>query len=664
MEKSAAKKRIIKLSQQIDDLRYQYHVLDQPAVDDSVYDSLTQELKELEQQYPDLKSAISPIDRIGGEPLDKFVKIEHQARQWSMQDAFSWQEVQEWEEKIQRILDKENINQKLDYLVELKIDGLKIILTYQRGILMQGATRGDGQIGENVTAQLKTIQSIPLQLSEPLNIVVVGEAWLNKKYLEKINQERVAERQEPFANSRNAAAGSIRQLDPKVTAKRRLDSYIYGIDFLDNQAIKTQEEQLKFLAQHGFRVNQHYQYCHDLKGVQKIYQQWDNKRNKQDYGIDGLVIKVNDLKLQKVLGYTGKAPRWALAYKFAPEKVTTIVEDIIVQVGRTGALTPVARLKPVSIAGSIVSRATLHNADEIERLDVRLGDTVVIQKAGDIIPDVVEVLKKLRTGREKKFMMPKHCPICGSVVVQHDGEVSQYCSNEKCFAIEMESIIHFVSRPAFNIEGLGPKIIEQLLNESLIKDAAGLWELTVGDLEPLERFAEKSASNLVVALAAAKEIALPNFIYALGIRHVGQETAIALADHFGSFENIQKAQFDELLAVNDIGDKVAQSLLMWLKEKKGFINKLFDLGIKIESYQSNRTGRLAGQSFVITGSLASFSRQQAQQKIRSLGGKISAAVSKETSYLVVGEEPGSKYQKAQKLGVTILSEGDFLKLIE
>ncbi|PJC02059.1 MAG: hypothetical protein CO073_01450, partial [Candidatus Komeilibacteria bacterium CG_4_9_14_0_8_um_filter_36_9] len=433
---------------------------------------------------------------------------------------------------------------------------------------------------------------------------------------------------------------------------------------LDNQAIKTQEDQLQFLAQHGFQVNQHYQYCHNLKEVQKIYQQWDNKRNKQDYGIDGLVIKVNDLKLQKVLGYTGKAPRWALAYKFAPEKVTTIVEDIIVQVGRTGALTPVARLKPVSIAGSIVSRATLHNADEIERLDVRLGDTVVIQKAGDIIPDVVEVLTKLRTGKEKKFSLPTKCPICSSVIVQHDGEVNHYCSNDKCFAIEMENIIHFVSRPAFNIEGLGPKIIEQLLNESLIKDAADLWELTVGDLAPLERFAEKSASNLVIALAAAKEIALPNFIYALGIRHVGQETAIALADHFGSFENIQKAQLDELLTVNDIGDKVAQSLLTWLIEKQGFINKLFGLGIKIKPYQSNRTGQLAGQSFVITGSLTSFSREQAQQKIRSLGGKISAAVSKETSYLVVGEEPGSKYQKAQKLGVTILSEADFLKLIE
>lgn len=666
MNKSAAKKRIDRLIKQIDDLRYQYHVLDQPEIDDDVYDSLTRELRQLETKYPQYKSSISPTQRIGGEPLDKFNKVKHAKRQWSLQDAFDWQEMQDWEDRIKRVLDKQGIKAKLDYSCEVKIDGLKIILTYKKGIFIQAATRGDGQVGENVTAQLKTIQSIPLKLNKAIDVIVVGEAWLNKKRLAIINKQRVKNGLSVFANSRNAAAGSIRQLDPKVTAMRRLDSYIYGIDVINEELSKTQINDLKLLTNLGFKVNQDYKHCKNLSEVKNIYKKWDKKRNKQDYGIDGLVIKVNSQRIQDILGYTGKAPRWAIAYKFAPEKVTTQVLDIKVQVGRVGTLTPVAILKPVPVAGSTVSRATLHNQDEINRLDVRIGDTVVIQKAGDIIPDVMKVLPDLRTGKAKKFKMPKHCLICGSKVVQPDGEVNHYCSNKNCFAIIKEEIVHFVSKPAFNIEGLGPKIIEQLINEGLINDASDLFSLEGGDLKPLARFADKSASNLITSIKQSKQIDLPNFIYGLGIRHVGAVTSIALANHFNNLENLQKADLDRLIIVEDVGDKVAESTCSWFssKDNQSFLNRLFKLGVVINKYKAPTSGKLAGQIFVLTGSLLSLSRQQATEKIRHLGGKVSSSVSKTVNFVVVGKAPGSKYDKAKKLGVSIINEQQFLKMIK
>jgi DNA ligase (NAD+) len=760
-DKNEAKIRIEKLRREIDRFRYEYHVLDRPDITDEVYDSLMRELRQLEEKYPNLKSGDSPSQRIGGKPLEKFEKIRHKHRQWSLNDAFSFEELKKWEEKLLRILLKRNSNiqypisnkiinpkfkkipdtkyqiqnTKLEYCAEIKIDGLKIILSYKKGLLVQAATRGDGVIGENVTEQVKTIQSVPLKLTEPADIVVVGEAWMKKSDLEKTNKTREKEGLPPFANSRNAAAGSIRQLDPKITAKRRLDSYIYDIEEIkfpiksqNPKSIipKTQVEDLQILQKLGFKVNENYKLCRSLEEIQKLYESWEHKRNKQEYGIDGVVVKINSNELQKALGYTGKAPRWAVAYKFIPEKVTTVVEDIKVQVGRTGALTPVAHLHTVLVAGSMVSRATLHNEDEIKRLDVRIGDTVVIHKAGDVIPEVVEVLKNLRTGKEKKFHMPTRCPICGGPVKKEiiksaiksskvrpfpsatsssgipqgrTFSAAHYCQNKKCFAVEKENIIHFVSRKGFDIEGLGEKIVEQLMNEGIISNAADIFELKAGDLEPLERFAEKSADNLVKAIEKAKKIEFPKFLYALGIRHVGEETAILIAKAINTefqighttpftkgksllnfkfqikskirnlndiIEYFPKIAKEEWESIKGIGTKSAESLAKWFNNKENLklLEKMKDLGVDV-TIPKFKTSNLKFQnlSFVLTGELESMSRDEAKEKIRALGGDISSSVSKNTDYVVVGKTPGSKYDKARELGVRTIDEKEFINMI-
>ncbi|MCK9578939.1 MAG: NAD-dependent DNA ligase LigA [Methanoregula sp.] len=699
MDKTQIKKRVEKLRKQINEMRYQYHVLDKPDMDDAVYDSLTRELRGLENKFPELKSKVSPTERIGGIALKKFAKIKHQVRQWSLQDAFDFTEVKDWEEKIKRILNKEKITDKstsakatadkLDYSCEIKIDGLKIILTYVNGELTQAATRGDGVIGENVTAQIKTIQSVPLQLTslptsllskeggaKKIDATVIGEAWLNKEHLAKINIERKKSGEPEFANSRNAAAGSIRQLDPKITAERRLDSFVYDLDAINGKFPPTQIAELKLLENLGFKINKEYQYCKNLDEVQAMYNEWKDKRNKQNYGIDGLVIKVNSKKIQDILGYTGKAPRWALAYKFAPEKAITVVEDITVQVGRTGALTPVAHLRPVSVAGTTVSRATLHNEDEIARLGIKIGDTVVIHKAGDIIPEVVEVLKKMRTGKERKFNMPGKCPICGSTVERRAGEAATYCTNKKCFAQELERIIHFVSKKGMNIEGLGDKIVEQLLNEGLIKDAADIYYLTAGDLEPLERFAEKKTNNILVSIEHSRNAELAKLLYALGIRHVGEETAILISQksikskvHKVSdliFE-MQKVNLEELQGIEGIGEIVGQSIYEWFRDKNNieFLKRLEDGGIIIAKHITHNAERkLSNKVFVLTGTLSKLTRDEAKDKIRELGGDVSSSVSKNTDYVVAGEEPGSKYDKAKELGVKIIGEEEFVKLLK
>jgi DNA ligase (NAD+) len=690
------KQRTEKLRKEIDKFRYEYHVLDRPDVSDEIYDSLTRELRGLEEKYPDLKSPDSPSQRIGGQPLEKFEKVKHSHRQWSLDDAFSFEEVQKWEDKIIRLLEKHGARytehgiKKLEYCAEIKIDGLKIILTYEKGLLIRAATRGDGVIGENVTEQIKTIQSVPLRLEQPIDITVVGEAWMRGSDLERINKERKKEGLPPFANSRNAAAGSIRQLDPKITAKRKLDSYIYEIEEvhgagkMENGA---QIEKLKLLEKLGFKINKNYKLCRNLEDVKKLYESWEHKRNKQEYGIDGIVIKINSNELQKELGYTGKSPRWAVAYKFVAEKVTTIVEDIKVQVGRTGALTPVAHLRPVKVAGSIVSRATLHNEDEIKRLDVRIGDTVVIHKAGDVIPEVVEVLKNLRTGKEKKFHMPIKCPICGGGVEREiikagkKGEESaaHYCQNKKCFAIEKENIIHFVSRKGFDIEGLGEKIVEQLTNEGLISNFADIFELKTGDLEPLERFAEKSADNLVQAIEKAKKIELPKFLFALGIRHVGEETAVLISQNMEHIthnkmnnlgeiiENFPGIKLEDWLKIKGIGDKSAESLVEWFRDEENqkLLHKMEKLGVKVEISMLRVTSYvLRDKSFVLTGELESMTRDEAKEKIRTLGGDISSSVSKQTNYVVVGKNPGSKYDKARELGVKIINEEELKEMVK
>lgn len=734
--KDEIKKRIDKLTEEINKQRYEYHVLDKPDVTDEVYDSLTKELKTLEEKYPELRRSDSPIGRIGGKPLDKFQKVRHRTRQWSFDDVFNFSELEKWDEKVKKMVAKLNAAQTspptpllskekggIEYVCEVKIDGLKIILTYEDGKFIQGATRGDGIIGEDITNNLKTINSIPLRLTQNISCGVVGECWLSKHELERINNKRKEKGEALFANSRNAAAGSIRQLDPRIAASRKLDTFIYDLDYLDTSFTspsaplltkergvvmmpETQIEELEFLRKLGFNVNKEYKLCKGIEEIQAYYESWINKKDKQEYGIDGLVIKINSRVLQEKLGYTGKSPRWGVAYKFPAEKVTTVVEDIKVQVGRTGALTPVAYLRPVSVAGSTVSRATLHNEDEIKRLGLKIGDTVVIHKAGDVIPEVVEVLTSMRTGSEKNFYMPSKCPICGgkvekivmkpstspptSLLSKERGALSAatYCVNPKCFAVEREKIIHFVSKKGFNIDGLGEKIVEQLMNEGLVTNFADIFELKKGDLEPLERFASKSADNLIKSIEESKKIELSKFLFALGIRFVGEETAVlidkAIRNKFsnGEFRISNESQFlisnfinifpkitvDEWKNIKGIGEKSAESLAEWFsnKENLDILRKMNELGVKIvipaTNFQIPNT-KLQGKTFVLTGELKNFTRDVVKDMIRKAGGDVSSSVSKKTDYVVVGENPGSKYDKAVELGVNVIGEEEFRRLL-
>lgn len=699
LSSTEAQIRIEKLSREIDRLRYQYHVLDDPEMTDEVYSSLMEELRGLEEKFPKFKSAYSPSQRVGGKPLDKFVKVKHAVRQWSFDDIFDFPELKKWEEKIERMIEKTTTSPfpssdkegwpeagEVGYCCELKIDGLKMILTYEKGVFVRGATRGDGVIGEDVTENLKTIQSIPLKLNQPISCIVVGECFLAKKELERINQQRKKNNEPLFANSRNAAAGSIRQLDPHVVASRKLDSFIYDLEYLEdkNQIPLKQTEELEFLKRLGFKVNPNYKFCRNVAEIADYYRHWTGKKIQEEYEIDGIVIKVNSRKIQMALGYTGKAPRWGVAYKFPAERATTVVEGIQLQVGRTGALTPVAKLRPVRVAGSTVSRATLHNGDEIIRLGLKIGDTVVIRKAGDVIPEVVEVIKNLRTGKEKKFQMPKICPICGrpltkEVINQKTQKESAnyYCLNKNCRAIEKEEIIHFVSKKGFNMEGLGEKIVEQLLNEGLIKQAADIFELTKDELEPLERFAEKSAQNIIEAIAKNKKISLEKFLYALGIRHVGEETAVLiakvinteirnLADIIKVFPQIKK---EDWMRIKGIGDKSAESLDFWFNNRKNLemLKKMKDLDVEVlipKLSGEARQGKLQNKTFVLTGELAGFTRDEAKDMIRQAGGNISSSVSIKTDYVLAGENPGSKYDKAKKLGVKIINEEEFKKMFK
>jgi DNA ligase (NAD+) len=698
MNENEAKKRIGKLSAEINKLRYEYHVLDKPDVTDEVYDSLTEELRLLEEKYPEFKLPDSPTQRIGGAPLDKFVKVKHQIRQWSFDDIFDYAGLQKWEEKIVKMAEKNFLTnasaekEKIEFCCEVKIDGLKIILTYRNGIFVQGATRGDGLIGEDVTENLKTLHSIPLKLSAPVDLVAVGECWMSKRELQKINAQRKMNGMALFANSRNAAAGSIRQLDPRIAAKRKLESFIYDIDFLQSSSSgpekislpETQMEELALLQKLGFKVNGEQQLCKNISEIQNFYAQWAKKKDRQDYGIDGIVIKINSQKMQTALGYTGKSPRWGVAYKFPAEKTTTVVEAIKVQVGRTGALTPVAHLRPVQVAGSTVSRATLHNEDEIKRLDVWIGDTVILQKAGDVIPEIVEVLQNLRTGKERKFFMPKKCPICAGEVYRKPGEAATYCANPKCYAVEREKIIHFVSKKGFNIDGLGEKIVEQLLEAGLIADMADLFALTQGDLEPLERFAEKSVNNLLMSIEKSKEINLEKFLFALGIRYVGEETAVliteAIKKEMPKFKfqvshprDLARALADisagDWRSIKGIGEKSAESLVEWFADKtnKELLERMTDLGVKIKKVEPERgkagKGRWTGKTFVLTGELSGWTRDEAKDIIRKEGGAFSSAVSQKTDYVLAGENPGSKYTKALELGVKIIDEKEFKKML-
>ncbi|PJE58888.1 MAG: NAD-dependent DNA ligase LigA [Candidatus Portnoybacteria bacterium CG10_big_fil_rev_8_21_14_0_10_40_22] len=695
MVKQQVQQRILVLRKAINHHRYLYHVLDKQEIDDAAFDSLKHELWQLEQQFPDLTTLDSPTQRVGGEPLDKFIKVQHQTPMFSLEDVFSFEELVDWEKRIKKMVLPPNRSRplvkgagwgggQLDYFVELKIDGFAVALIYEKGILQTGATRGNGKVGEDVTQNLKTIESIPLQLRRPSEKELVGaglsqvislakifnsrfevrgEVVMTKKIFEQINAKRRQKNQALYANPRNTAAGSIRQLNPKIAASRHLEFLSYDIVSGVGQELHSQEHLLlPFL---GFKVDKHFEKCSDLENARLFHQKINKIRDGLPYQIDGLVVSVDDNEIFVKLGVAGKAPRGAIAYKFPGKQATTIVEKIILSIGRTGALTPVAILKSVKVGGTMISRATLHNVDEIKRLDVRSGDTVVIQRAGDVIPDVVSVIKELRPKNTKEFKMPARCPVCNSPVVRAKGEVIYRCGNLKCGAILKEQFYHFVSRHAFDIVGLGPKIIDQLMDSGLIIDVADIFKLTEGDLVPLERFAAKSAKNLVLAINRSKQIALSRFIYALGIRHVGEETATDLAVRFGSLSALQRTTLDNLRLVRDIGEVVAKSIVDYFSNKRNLnlIDKLLAAGVKIKSEPKKIGQRLADQSFVFTGELVKMSRDQAKNKVRALGGDISESVSRQADFVVAGLNPGTKYQKAKKLGVKIIDEKEFLNMI-
>ncbi len=652
------KNRMTKLIKQINELRFRYHVMDDPAVTDEIYTSLTQELLGLEQEYPQLKLKNSPTGRIGSAVSEKFEKVQHQSRMLSLTDAFSKQDMMDWEERISKLLPGE----KFDYFCEVKFDGLAISLRYQKGELTIAATRGDGSVGENVTENIRTIHSIPLELPIKTDLEVRGEVVMTKQVWEELNKQQEKENKPLYANTRNAAAGSIRQLDPKITASRKLQFYAYDIktylSLPTHQAVHQKLEELEFKQS---------KYNKQVKSLDQVFEFYDEiKKIREDlpFGIDGIVVSINQEALFKRLGVVGKAPRGMIAFKFPPEQVTTVVEDIIVQVGRTGKLTPVAVLRPVFVSGTTVSRATLHNEDEIQRLDVRIGDTVVIQRAGDVIPDIVEVLIKMRSGKEKKFSMPAKCPICSSKVEKKPGMVDYVCTNKTCFAKQARGIRYFVSKSGFDMAGIGPKILDKFIEEGLIKDAADLFDLEIGDIQPLERFEEKSAENIVNSIQRAKKITLAKFINALGILHVGEETAFDLAQRFGSIDKLMNATREEINAIPNIGEVVADSLKDWFEQKRNqeLIHKLQKAGVQIEKIKVKNTP-LTGKSIVVTGSLEKLSRDEAKEAVREAGGGWVSSVSKNTNFVVVGDSPGSKADKAKKLGVKIIDEKEFLKLL-
>ena len=656
-----------------------YHTYDRPEISDEAYDALVRELEEIELKYPKLAAPDSPTQRIGGEALEKFEKVEHVVSQWSFNDAFDENDIHMFDERVKKLL-----KISPEYTTELKIDGLKIVLTYEAGILKLAATRGDGRVGEDVTNNVRTIESIPLKLKKPISIIVEGEIWMSKTVFDKLNQERKKKGEELFANPRNIAAGSIRQLDPAVTRARKLDSFVYDIASIDQKSIdtrsdlkrsqgltlwpSTQEKELKLLQQFGFKVNPHFKKITDIKGVIEYWKLWQNQKEQEDYLVDGVVVKVNEKKFQDVLGYTGKAPRFGIVFKFQAEQVTTVVEDITLQIGRTGVLTPVAVLRPVLVAGSTVSRATLHNEDEIRRKDIRIGDTVVIQKAGDVIPEVVRVMDKMRTGKERVFKFPTHFPLCGGDgrIERVPGQAAYRCVAKSSYEQQRRKLEHFASKKVFDIDGLGPRIIKQLMDAEIISNLDDIFTIKRGGLETLERFGEKSINNLLVAIEKARTVTLGRFIASLSIPQVGEETARDLALYFGTPERFAKATLSELEKLNGVGPIVARSIIDWFADKEN--KKLFARLLKqvhIQPVQSSALDRLplTSKSFVLTGTLENMSREEAKEKIRERGGEVRESVSKNTNYVIFGQDPGEKFSKAQKLGIKMLDEKAFSDML-
>lgn len=654
-----AAKRAEELRTRLNQWSREYYVEDKPTVEDYVYDKEYAELVAIEEQYPDLITSDSPTQRVGGKVLEGFEKVTHDIPLYSLNDLFSKEELIAFDQRVQKA-----VGRVVDYCCELKIDGLSVSLRYEDGNFVRGATRGDGTVGENITENLKTVRSVPIKLKEPMNIEVRGECFMPKRSFVQLNQDREAEGKDIFANPRNAAAGSLRQLDSKITAKRNLDTFLYTVaDFGPMQA-KTQYDALEELEKIGFHTNREKRLCHSIDEVWSYIEEYHDKRVDLPYEIDGIVIKVNEFSLQDQLGFTVKAPRWAAAYKFPPEEVETLIENIEWTVGRTGVVTPTAIMTPVRVAGTTVSRASLHNGDYIKLKDIRLKDTVLIYKAGDIIPEVSQVVLDKRPKDSEEYQLPTHCPVCGSELVHLDEEVALRCINPKCPAQMKEGLNHFVSRNAMNIDGLGPRVLEQMYDKKLVADVADLYKLTEEELLTLDKIKEKSANNILTAIDNSKDNSVERLIFGLGIRHVGAKAAKILAEHFGDLETLSKSDYESIIALDTIGDIIADSVVTYFsnEEVHELMNELKQAGVNFE-YKGLRNAQLQEvespfkeKTVVLTGKLTRFTREEAKETIENLGGKVTGSVSKKTDIVVAGEDAGSKLTKAQELGIEVWTE--------
>ncbi len=659
MDRIKAEERVTELNELLRNYGHAYYVLDKPSVPDAVYDQLLHELIELETLYPDLIFPDSPTQRVGGTPLSNFEKVRHERPMLSLSNVFNEEDLRDFDKRV-----RGGAGDSVEYVCELKIDGLAVSLHYENGKFVRGLTRGDGRVGEDITVNLRTVRSIPLKLKEPVSVEVRGEVFMPKKSFHALNGAREERGEELFANPRNAAAGSLRQLDSKIAAKRNLDVFIYGIGGDgETYGLNEHDESLHYLTELGFKTNGERKVCRSVEEVLAYIEQWTDARNQLSYEIDGIVIKVNRFLHQQDLGFTAKSPKWATAYKFPAEEVMTTVRDIELSIGRTGVVTPTAILEPVAVAGTTVQRASLHNEDLIRERDIRINDKVIIRKAGDIIPEVVKALIEMRSGDEQAFEMPTECPACSSELVRIEGEVALRCVNPKCPAQIVEGMIHFVSRNAMNIDGLGEKVIEQLYREGLIQDVSDLYALTKEQLLELERMGDKSASNLIEAIEASKSNSMERLLFGLGIRHVGERGARILSEHFGSMDQLMQASLEELIAIHEIGDKMADAVVTYFEKEEvvSLVERLRERGVNL-SYTGTivrveeGANAFAGKKIVLTGKLENLTRQEAGARIEALGGKLTGSVSKKTDLLIAGEEAGSKLDKAQDLGVEVWNE--------
>lgn len=662
------KKRYEALIEELNQYSYDYYVQDNPSVEDVVYDKAMQELLKIEEAHPDWITADSPSQRVGGEILEGFQKVTHKTPMLSLGNAFGEDDLRDFDRRIQ---DRIGDGTEYEYMCELKIDGLAVSLIYENGEYRQGATRGDGTTGEDITANLRTVRSIPIKLKETLSIEVRGETYMPKKSFQKLNGAREEEGLPLFANPRNAAAGSLRQLDTKIAAKRNLDIFLYSVADFGDMGVTKHSEGLDYLEKLGLKVNKERRVCKNIEEVLAYVEEWTAKRSDLAYEIDGIVVKLNDLRQQEEVGYTVKSPRWAIAYKFPAEEVPTVLRDIELRVGRTGVITPTAILDPVHVAGTTVSRASLHNEDLIKQKDIRIKDTVMIKKAGDIIPEVIRSLPEKRTGSEEEFHMPAHCPECGSELVRLEGEVALRCINPKCPAQLKEGLVHFVSRSAMNIDGLGEKVVRQLFTHELIHDVADLYFLSKEELLQLERMGEKSVTNLLAAIEKSKQNSLERLLFGLGIRHVGAKAARSLAIHFETMDNVKEASLEDLIAINDIGEIMADSIVTYFENEEvhSLLQELERAGVNM-TYTGPRLEEVpeedlvfAGKKVVLTGKLEQLKRDEAKALIESLGGSVSGSVSKNTDIVVAGSDAGSKLEKAEELSIPIWSENDLLEYL-